>query len=58
MEEIEVFLSDEKIRNEFYELLCQFGKELAIILNSESAYENVLKKSDLNIKTHLRSTQE
>ena len=47
VEEIEVFLADEKIRNEFYELLCQFGKELAIVLNSESAYENVPKEERL-----------
>ena len=42
-EEIEVFLSDEKKRNEFYDLLCQFGKDLAVVLNSEVAYEDIPK---------------
>lgn len=43
VEEIEVFLSDEKKRNEFYDLLCQFGKDLAVVLNSEVAYEDIPK---------------
>lgn len=40
-EEIELFLADETIREEFYRLLCYFGKDLAIILNSEKAYQNM-----------------
>lgn len=43
VEELEVFLSDEKKRNEFYNLLCQFGKDLSIVLNSEVAYDNIPK---------------
>lgn len=40
-EEIEVFLADDKKREEFYNLLCEFGKHLSIIMNSEVAYENI-----------------
>lgn len=47
VEEIEVFLVDEKVRSEFYDLLCQFGKDLSIVLNSEIAYENVPKEERL-----------
>lgn len=43
VEEIEVFLSDEKKRNGFYDLLCQFGKDLSVVLNSEVAYEDIPK---------------
>lgn len=47
-EEIEVFLADDKIREQFYNLLCIFGKSLSIVLNSDKAYEamprNELKK--------------
>lgn len=43
VEELEVFLSNEKKRNEFYNLLCQFGKDLSIVLNSEVAYDNIPK---------------
>ena len=40
-EEIEVFLADDKMREEFYDLLCAFGKALTMILNSEKAYSAV-----------------
>lgn len=43
VEEIEVFLLDKNKRNEFYDLLCQFGKDLAIVLNSEIAYKDIQK---------------
>lgn len=46
-EEIEVFLADEKKREEFYKLLCQFGKNLSVVLNSEVAYGNVPKDERL-----------
>ncbi|MCI8887591.1 MAG: type I restriction endonuclease subunit R [Hungatella sp.] len=42
-EEVEVFLADENKRKEFYGLLCKFGKDLWIVLNSENAYENIPK---------------
>lgn len=41
LEETERFLGDEAIRKEFYHLLCCFGKDLAVILNSEKAYQNM-----------------
>lgn len=34
-------LEDEDLRKDFYNLLCRFGKQLAIVLNSERAYEAV-----------------
>lgn len=40
-EEIEVFLSDDKIREQFYNLLCIFGKDLSVVLNSDKAYEAI-----------------
>jgi len=42
-EEIEVFLADDKKREEFYDLLCILGKALAMILNSEKAYSAMPK---------------
>lgn len=40
-EEIEVFLSDDKVREQFYNLLCAFGKALSVVLNSDKAYESI-----------------
>lgn len=40
-EEVEVFLADSKIREDFYKLLCVFGKKLSIILNSEVLYQEI-----------------
>ncbi len=40
-EEIELFLADEPIRNDFYHLLCSFGKDLSVVLNSEKVYQNM-----------------
>ena len=42
-EEIEVFLSDDKVRETFYNLLCVFGKALSVVLNSDKAYEAMPK---------------
>ncbi len=39
--EYEDILADEDLRNDFYNLLCKFGKALAIVVNSEKAYEAV-----------------
>ena len=41
--EYEDKLEDEKLRNDFYNLLCKFGKKLSVVLNSEKAYEAVSK---------------
>ena len=38
IEEVEVFLADDKIRESFYQLLCAFGKALSLVLNAEQAY--------------------
>ncbi len=42
-EEVEVFLANDKIREDFYNLLCAFGKALNLVLNSEQAYVAVSK---------------
>lgn len=39
--EYEDKLEDEELRKDFYNLLCRFGKALAIVANSEKAYEAV-----------------
>lgn len=42
-EEPEVFLADEKVREDFYNRLCAFGRALNMVLNSEQAYNAVPK---------------
>ncbi len=42
-EEIEVFLADDKIRGNFYNLLCAFGRALNLVLNAEQAYNAITK---------------
>ena len=46
VEEIETYLADEKIREDFYNLLCVFGRSLNIVLNSETAY-NAIPRDEL-----------
>lgn len=46
-EEVEVFLADGKKREEFYNLLCAFGKNLNLVLNSENVYAS-MPKDELN----------
>jgi len=36
-EEVEVFLADDKKRENFYNFLCAFGKALNMVLNAEQA---------------------
>jgi type I restriction enzyme R subunit len=43
-EALEVHLSVDEIRVEFYDALCEFGKALSIVLNSEVAYEALPKE--------------
>jgi type I restriction enzyme R subunit len=38
-EALEVHLADDKTREDFYAALCNFGKALTMVLNSEKAYE-------------------
>ena len=42
-EAVEVFLADDKKREEFYQLLCSFGRALNLVLNSVKAYNAVSK---------------
>ena len=44
-EAVEVFLADDKIRQDFYTLLCAFGRALHLVLNAEQAY-NALGKEE------------
>ena len=44
-ETIEVFLADDKMRQDFYTLLCAFGRALHLVLNAEQAY-NALSKEE------------
>ena len=43
-EVIEVYLSDDDVREDFYNVLCSFGKSLTIALNSEKVYEALSKE--------------
>lgn len=45
-EAVEVYLADDKKREEFYDLLCAFGRQLNIVLNAEQAY-TVLPKAEI-----------
>lgn len=44
-EAVEVFLADDKVRQDFYALLCAFGRVLNLVLNAEQAY-NALGKEE------------
>ncbi len=44
-EAVEVFLADDKMRQDFYTLLCAFGRALQLVLNAEQAY-NALSKEE------------
>lgn len=44
-EAVEVFLADDKMRQDFYTLLCVFGRALNLVLNAEQAY-NALSKEE------------
>lgn len=58
LEEYEVLLDDEELRNDFYDTLSKFGRNLAIALESESIY-NALQEDELNkYKKDLKLFQE
>lgn len=42
-EAVEVFLADDKLREDFYNQLCAFGRALNLVLNAEQAYNAVPK---------------
>lgn len=44
-EAVEVFLADDKMRQDFYTLLCAFGRALHLVLNADQAY-NALSKEE------------
>ncbi len=44
-EAVEGFLADDKMRQDFYTLLCAFGRALHLVLNAEQAY-NALSKEE------------
>lgn len=44
-EAVEVLLADDKMRQDFYTLLCAFGRALHLVLNAEQAY-NALSKEE------------
>lgn len=44
-EAVEVFLADDKMRQDFYTLLCAFGRALHLVLNAEQTY-NALSKEE------------
>lgn len=44
-EVVEVFLADDKMRQDFYTLLCAFGRALHLVLNAEQTY-NALSKEE------------
>lgn len=42
-EEVEVYLADEELRKTFYDYVCELGKYLNIVLNSDIAYDSIPK---------------
>ena len=46
-EAVEVFLADDKLREDFYNRLCAFGRALNLVLNAEQAY-NAVPKDERN----------
>lgn len=59
-EEYEVYLANKKLREDFYVILCKFGKNISIALESEKIYNSLGKdemekyKSDLKFYQKLR----
>lgn len=43
-EAVEVFLADDNVRQDFYTLLCAFGRALHLVLNAEQAYNALCKE--------------
>ena len=46
-ETVEVFLADDKLREDYYNRLCAFGRALNLVLNAEQAY-NAVPKDERN----------
>ena len=53
VEEYEVLLeSDDKLRQKFYNDLCEFGKKLSLVLSSENAYSAIADSNPNEITTY------
>lgn len=57
-EEYELILEDEAVRNDFYNVLCEFGKYLGIALESEHVYNAIGEKDITFYKKELKFYQE
>lgn len=58
IEEYEVRLANDELRDDFYEILSKFGRNLAIALESEEIYNNVGKEELEKYKKDLKFFQE
>lgn len=56
-EEYEVYLADDKLREEFYELLSGFGRNLSIALESEKIYNSLGKEEIAKLKAAFKFYQ-
>lgn len=52
VEEVEISLAEEERRELFYKYLCDLGKQLNIVLNSEQVYESINRDELENIKNN------
>ncbi|WP_252244085.1 HsdR family type I site-specific deoxyribonuclease [Clostridium sp. ZBS14] len=58
IEEYEVYLGNKKLREEFYNILCKFGKNLSIALESEKIYNTLGRKEIEKYKSTFKFYQE
>ncbi len=58
VEEYEVLLEDEVLRNEFYDVLSRFSRNLGIAVSSEKIYDELGEKEIRNYKKELKFFQE
>ena len=57
MEEYEVYLSDDKLREDFYGLLSSYGRNLSIALESEKIYNELGKEEIEKHKSYFKFYQ-
>lgn len=57
VEEYEVFLADDKLREEFYDILSGFGRNISIALESEKVYNSLGKEEIEKYKVALKFYQ-
>jgi len=58
MEEYEIMLEDDKLRNDYYDLYCDFNKNLGYALSSEKAYNSLDDEEIKKYKSALKFFQE